>query len=70
MILYGRSYVEVVVAVEGDNVVRPLDGGLIRCPLFRHGSVMDDERNIYRFLARVQGDILFEKCTAENKSRY
>ena len=29
-ILSSRHGVEVVVAVEGDNVVRPLDGGLIK----------------------------------------
>jgi hypothetical protein len=52
-ILCSRHGVEVVVAVEGVNVVRPLDGGLVRCPLFRCGSVMDDRRNTYSFLARV-----------------
>ena len=54
-ILSGRQGVEVVVVVEGDNVVRPLDGGLVRCPLFRRGSVTDDRRNIELFLARVYG---------------
>ncbi len=36
-----------------DNVVCPLGGGPIRCPLFRRGSVMDDGRNILGFLVRV-----------------
>ena len=54
-------------ADEGGNVVRPLGGGHVRCPLFRCGFAMDDRRNTYRFLARVLGNILFEKRAAKNK---
>ena len=54
--------VEVVVVDEGENVVRPLDGGLVRCPLFRGGSIMDDRRNTYRFFGVSLGQYLFQEA--------
>ena len=54
-------------ADEEGNAVRPLGGGHVRCPLFCCGFAMDDRRNTNRFLARVWGNILFEKRAARNK---
>ena len=55
----------VVMVVGDDKFVRLLDSGPIRCPLFRRSSVLDDGRNIYRFLARIYVHIFFEKRTVK-----
>jgi hypothetical protein len=55
----------VVMVVDGNNVVRLLGSGPIRCPLFLRGSVLDDGRNIYKFLARNQVHIFFGKRVAK-----